>query len=65
VENITQALQTGPHGRCVYDCDNDVVDNQVVNFQFQDGSTASLTMIAFSKEQVRHFTETFEHFVYI
>lgn len=29
IENITDALKTSRYGQCVYECDNDVCDNQV------------------------------------
>jgi predicted dehydrogenase len=48
VEGVTQALRTGPYGLCVYACDNDVVDNQVVAMDFDGGRSATFTMIAFN-----------------
>jgi len=45
-----KALQEGPYGRCVYHCDNDVVDRQVVNLEFEEGAVATFTMTGLSAD---------------
>jgi len=48
-DEVDEILKTSPYGRCVYYCDNDVVDHQIVNMQFGENSHATLTMSAFNK----------------
>jgi predicted dehydrogenase len=47
-ERILKALREGPYGRCVYHCDNDVVDHQVSLLEMENGTLISFTMSAFS-----------------
>ena len=46
-EKILHFLKTSPWGRCVYHCDNDTVDHQVLACELTNGVTATHTMTAF------------------
>lgn len=45
--NVEDAMREGEYGRCVWKCDNDMVDHQVMNFEFEDGATGTFTVTAF------------------
>jgi predicted dehydrogenase len=48
VESKMQALKQGPWGKCVFRCDNNVLDHQTVNIVFKNGVTAVFTVHGFS-----------------
>lgn len=47
-DQIVEWLKTSPWGRCVYRCDNDAVDRQVLAMEFDGGITGTFTMTAFA-----------------
>jgi len=52
-EGRMAALQNGPYGRCVYACDNNVVDHQVVSIETESGTTVTLVMHGHSHRESR------------
>lgn len=45
---IKKAYESNDYGRCVFECDNDVVDHQQTIITFENGVTANLCMTAFT-----------------
>lgn len=51
--HVLKALEKGPYGRCVFHCDNTVVDHQTVDIKFENQVTASFLMTAFTNQCAR------------
>lgn len=54
-EKLEAAIKDGPYGRCVYRCDNNVVDHQITQMDFENGVKATLVMTAFTANGGRRF----------
>ena len=52
-EKLEQAIKDGPYGRCVFACDNNVVDHQITQMTFENGVKATLTMTGFTANSGR------------
>lgn len=59
--NLKEAINTGPYGRCVYKCDNNVVDHMVSILEFEDNITATFNLCAFTKDCTRTIKLMFTH----
>lgn len=57
-KDILNALKNDPKGklwsRCVYKCDNDVADNQVIHMDMENGTQIVVTVNAFNEKDHRH-----------
>jgi predicted dehydrogenase len=65
-EELVEKLRSNRFGRCVYRCDNNVVDHQICSFEFQNGVTASFSMTghnAVERRATRLMMETAEVFM--
>lgn len=55
VDKIRESLGKSDYGRCVYHCDNNVVDHQSSIIEFEDGITATFNISAFTSKINRSF----------
>ncbi|HEU5059176.1 MAG TPA: Gfo/Idh/MocA family oxidoreductase [Kofleriaceae bacterium] len=60
-EGVQRALREGPYGRCVYRCDNDVVDHQVATIDFANGVVGTLVVSALTALNTRTVKLTGSH----
>ena len=58
---LRQALETGPYGRCVYRCDNNVCDHMSIIMEFDNDVTATFSLHAQSSAVHREIQIHCEH----
>lgn len=50
IDEVKKAVAKGPYGRCVYNCDNNVVDHQSTILEFENNVTATFNLSAFTNQ---------------
>jgi predicted dehydrogenase len=58
---LQKALRTGPYGRCVYRCDNNVCDHMSILMEFEEGVTATFSLTAQTSDVHRDIHIMCEH----
>lgn len=53
VESVREYLKTGQYGRCVYRCDNNVVDHQVLTMELENKATIAFTLSGLTSDCFR------------
>ena len=53
-DKIALMKSDNPYARCIYKCDNDIVDHQSVMFEFESGATATHNMVGGSAQPRRN-----------
>ena len=52
-DGLREVLKTSPYGRCVFHCDNNVVDNQTAIFEMENGISISFHLCGFNQRNYR------------
>lgn len=60
-EALKEALRTGPYGRCVFKCDNNVCDHMSILMEFEGGITATFSLTAQTSDIHRNIHIMCEH----
>ncbi len=50
IDEVKKAVAKGAYGRCVYNCDNNVVDHQSTILEFENNVTATFNLSAFTNQ---------------
>lgn len=58
---LRKALETGPYGRCVYRCDNNVCDHMSILMEFENDITATFSLNAQTSDVHRNIHIMCEH----
>ncbi len=60
LEDRIEAIENGPYGRCVWQNDNDVADNQTVIMEFESGIHATFSLQGLTADNTRKITILFD-----
>ena len=45
--SVAESMEKSDYGRCVFKCDNNVVDHEAISFEFENGATGTFSLTGF------------------